>query len=132
MSTMISAREPPARSEDTMKLTATQLEQFEREGYLFFPGLFAAAEVKVLLDEVPRLYAQRRPENVREKDSDAVRTNFAAHLYSNPFARLARHPRMVEPVVQIFGEPVYMHQFKINGKMAFEGDLWQWHQDYGT
>jgi ectoine hydroxylase len=25
-----------------------------------------------------------------------------------------------------------MHQFKINGKQAFEGDVWQWHQDYGT
>ncbi len=53
-------------------------------------------------------------------------------MYSKPFARLARHPRMVESVMQIFGEPVYMHQFKINGKMAFDGDLWQWHQDYGT
>jgi ectoine hydroxylase len=53
-------------------------------------------------------------------------------MYSKPFAKLARHPRMVEPVMQIFGESVYMHQFKINGKMAFEGDLWQWHQDYGT
>ena len=39
---------------------------------------------------------------------------------------------MVEPVKQLFGEDVYMHQFKINGKMAFDGDLWQWHQDYGT
>jgi ectoine hydroxylase len=39
---------------------------------------------------------------------------------------------MVEPIVQIFGEAVYMHQFKINGKMAFDGDVWQWHQDYGT
>jgi ectoine hydroxylase len=25
-----------------------------------------------------------------------------------------------------------MHQFKINGKAAFDGDVWQWHQDYGT
>ena len=25
-----------------------------------------------------------------------------------------------------------MHQFKINGKPAFDGDVWQWHQDYGT
>jgi ectoine hydroxylase len=25
-----------------------------------------------------------------------------------------------------------MHQFKINGKQAFDGDVWQWHQDYGT
>ena len=39
---------------------------------------------------------------------------------------------MVEPVEDLFGEAVYMHQFKVNGKMAFEGDVWQWHQDYGT
>ena len=115
-----------------MQLSREQIEQFERDGYLFFPSLFTPEEIRVLIDEVPHLYAQHRPENVREKGSDAVRTNFAAHMYSKPFARLARHPRMVEPVMQIFGEPVYMHQFKINGKMAFEGDLWQWHQDYGT
>jgi len=115
-----------------MKLSPQQLEQFDRDGYLLFPSLFSSAEIKVLTDEVPRLFVQRRPENVREKDSDAVRTNFAAHMYSQVFAKLARHPRMVEPVTQLFGEDVYMHQFKINGKVAFDGDLWQWHQDYGT
>jgi len=115
-----------------MKLSAAEVARFDREGYLFFPGLFSPTEIKVLTDEVPTLYAQQRPENVREKGSHAVRTNFAAHLYSAPYARLARHPRMVEPVRQLFGEDVYMHQFKINGKMAFEGDVWQWHQDYGT
>ncbi len=115
-----------------MKLTDEQIAAFDRDGYLFFPSLFAPEELAPLLDEVPRLYAQRRPENVREKGSEAVRTNFAAHMYSEPFARLARHPRMVEPAMQIFGEEVYMHQFKINGKTAFDGDVWQWHQDYGT
>jgi ectoine hydroxylase len=115
-----------------MRLTPEQLAQFDREGYLFFPGLFSPKETQALLDAVPGLYARRDAFNVREKDSDAVRTNFAAHLVSEPFARLARHPRMVEPVVDLFGEDVYMHQFKINGKMAFEGDVWQWHQDYGT
>ena len=101
-----------------MKLTQAQLEQFDREGYLFFPALFSRQEVKALTDEVPALYAQRGPENVREKTGDVVRTNFAAHMYSAPFARLARHPRMVEPVEQVFGEKLYMHQFKVNGKMA--------------
>ena len=115
-----------------MQLTPAQRERFEREGYLFFPDLFSAQEIKALTDEVPALYAQRRPENVREKGSDAVRTNFAAHLYSYPYAKLARHPRMVEPIRQLFDEDVYMHQFKINGKQAFDGDVWQWHQDYGT
>ena len=115
-----------------MRINRERLDSFDRDGFLFFPNLFRPEEVKVLSDEVPRLYAQHRPENVREKGSDAVRTNFAAHMYSLPFAKLARHPRMVEPIVQLFGEEVYMHQFKINGKMAFDGDVWQWHQDFGT
>ena len=93
-----------------MKLTRRQLEDFDRDGYLFFPGLFKPEEIKVLTDEVPALYAQRRPENVREKGSDAVRTNFAAHMYSYPYAKLARYPRMIEPVQQIFGDALYMHQ----------------------
>ena len=115
-----------------MNLSPAQAAQFDRDGYLFFPALFAPDEIKTLTDEVPALYARREDYNVRERGSDAVRTNFAAHLYSAPFARLARHPRMVQPVMQLLDEPVYMHQFKINGKMAFEGDVWQWHQDYGT
>ncbi|MBI3368425.1 MAG: phytanoyl-CoA dioxygenase family protein [Burkholderiales bacterium] len=115
-----------------MKLNAEQRAQFDRDGYLFFPSLFTPAETQTLISAVPALYARREAYNVRERGSDAVRTNFAAHLYSEPFARLARHPRMVEPVVQLLDEAVYMHQFKINGKMAFEGDVWQWHQDYGT
>jgi ectoine hydroxylase len=115
-----------------MKLTPAQIEQFDREGYLFFPGLFAREEITPLQEEVPRLYAQDRPENIREKGKASVRTNFAAHMYSEPFARLARHPRMIEPVEQLLADDVYMHQFKINGKMAFDGDVWQWHQDYGT
>ncbi len=115
-----------------MRLTPEQHAQFDREGYLFFPGLFTPEETKVMVDEVPRLYSRQEAFNVREKGKDVVRTNFAAHLYSEPFAKLARHPRMIEPVEDLFGEKLYMHQYKINGKMAFEGDVWQWHQDYGT
>ena len=115
-----------------MKLTAEQHAQFERDGYLFFPGLFKPDEVQTLTDAAPDLYARREAYNVREKGKDAVRTNFAAHMVSAPFARLARHPRMVGPVQDLLGEQLYMHQFTVNVKMAFEGDVWQWHQDYGT
>ena len=115
-----------------MKLSPEQHAQFDRDGYLFFPGLFTAEETQALTAVVPELYSRREDYNVREKGKDAVRTNFAAHLYSEPFAKLGRHPRMIEPVEELLGEKLYMHQFKINGKMAFEGDVWQWHQDYGT
>lgn len=115
-----------------MRLSPEQRAQFDRDGYLFFPSLFTPEETRTLTEAVPDLYDRREAYNVREKGSDAVRTNFAAHMISEPFAKLARHPRMIEPVEDLFGEPLYMHQFKINGKMAFEGDVWQWHQDYGT
>jgi ectoine hydroxylase len=115
-----------------MKLTETQLQDFDRDGYLFFPSLFSPGEMQVLLDEIPGIYAQHRPEIVREKGSESVRTVFAGHLINEAFAKLGRHPRMVDPVRQLLGEDVYMHQFKINGKRAFDGDVWQWHQDYGT
>ena len=115
-----------------MYLTKEQKEVFDKEGYLFFPSLFSQKEIQYLSSAVPELYEIREEYNFREKGSDAVRTNFAAHLYSTPFAKLARHPRMIQPVEDLLQEKLYMHQFKINGKMAFEGDIWQWHQDYGT
>ena len=97
-----------------MKLTPAQLEQFDREGYLFFPGQFTPDETQKLVRAVPELYARREAYNVREKGSDAVRTNFAAHLYSEPFARLARHPRMVQPVMDLFDEEVYLSLIHIS------------------
>jgi ectoine hydroxylase len=54
-----------------MKLTQQQLDAFDRDGYLFFPGLFKPDEVKTLIDEVPAIYARREAFNVREKGSDA-------------------------------------------------------------
>ena len=115
-----------------MKLSSEQLAQFERDGYLFFPNLFTGEEMKRLTAEVPRIYAEQRPEIVREKDGVTPRTSFAAHTYNQMFAKLGRHPRLLEPIEQAFGEKLYMHQFKINAKAAFDGDVWQWHQDFGT
>jgi ectoine hydroxylase len=115
-----------------MKLTEPQLENFADQGYLFLPEVFTEAEVGVLMAQLPRIFAEGRRENVREKDGKTVRTTFAAHTFNEAFRRLGRHPRLIEPVRQILGGPVYMHQFKINAKAAFDGDQWQWHQDYGT
>ena len=114
-----------------MKLSQEQLEFFHREGWLFLPELFSLEEVDFLAREAVGIYDANRPEVWREK-SGAPRTAFAAHLYNEAFGLLGAHPRMIDPVEQLFGEPVYMHQFKINAKSAFTGDVWQWHQDYGT
>jgi len=114
-----------------MKLDKDQLEQFHTEGFLFLPECFSLAESHTLLDEAHKVYQLDRPEVVQEA-SGVARTAFAAHTYNAAFARLGAHPRLIEPVVQILGEEVYMHQYKVNAKAAFDGEVWQWHQDFGT
>jgi ectoine hydroxylase len=114
-----------------MKLSPQQLKEFDELGYVFMPGCFAEEEVATLRAEAEEIYRTERPEVWREK-TGAPRTAFAAHTYNEAFRILSRHPRLVEPLQQLFGEPVYVHQFKINAKAPFEGELWQWHQDYGT
>ncbi|MEZ5669314.1 MAG: phytanoyl-CoA dioxygenase family protein [Alphaproteobacteria bacterium] len=115
-----------------MRLSEDQLAAFDRDGWLMIPEAFAPAEVALLKREADRVYALDRPEVFREKDGKTARTAFAAHTYNEAFRRLGRHPRLVEPVEQLLGGPVYIHQYKINAKAAFDGDVWQWHQDYGT
>ena len=114
-----------------MKLTAEQLETFDREGYLFLPNVFTPQEIGLLRDEARTIYATDREEVWRES-SGVARTAFAAHTYNEAYRRLGAHPRLVEPVTQLLDGPVYMHQFKINAKAAFDGEVWQWHQDFGT
>src|SRR6266404_1000554 len=84
-----------------MKLTQQQIDDFNREGWLFLPELYSPEEVNLLAHEAEGIYDTDRPEVWREK-SGAPRTAFADHHY------------------------------KINAKSAFTGDVWQWHQDYGT
>ena len=114
-----------------MKLDCDQIEQFNSEGYLFIPGCFSATDASRLLQESNKVYAMAREEVVREK-SGVARTAFAAHTYNEGFRLLGAHPRLIKPVMQLLDEDVYMHQYKVNAKAAFDGEVWQWHQDFGT
>ena len=114
-----------------MLLSDADIAEFHETGYLFRPNTFTEQEAAVLRHAAKEVYALEREEVWREK-TGAPRTAFAAHLYNEAFSRLGAHPRLIEPVKQVLGEDVYMHQYKVNAKAAFEGDVWQWHQDYGT
>jgi ectoine hydroxylase len=114
-----------------MKLTQEQIKAYDEDGYILLPSLFSQQEAALMKSRLPALYQMNRDEVVKEK-SGAVRTVFAAHTFDDVFARVARHPRLIEPARQLLDSDVYMHQFKINAKAAFNGDIWQWHQDFGT
>ena len=114
-----------------MRLSKKEITRFHEEGYLFFPSRFTPEEAAVLKRAAEAVYGLDREEVWREANG-AARTAFAAHTYNEAFRRLARHPRLVEPVMQLVDGAVYMHQFKVNAKVAFDGEVWQWHQDFGT
>ncbi len=112
-----------------MQLSQEQLESFDREGYLFIPEAFTAEEVTALRAASDEVFRTEREEIWRESDG-TPRIAFGCHTYNKAFEILSRHPRLVEPVQQLFGEDLYIHQFKVNAKAAFTGDVWQWHQDF--
>ena len=45
-----------------MKLTQQQIDDFDREGWLFLPELFSAEEVGLLAHEAVSIYDTERPE----------------------------------------------------------------------
>lgn len=113
-----------------MKLSQTQLEFYQDNGFLLLPGHFSPAEIGRLKAELPSLVAEDSLQRVVEKGGEVVRSVYGLHAKSEVFRRLACHPRIVEPARQILDSQVYLYQFKINTKSAFRGDLWDWHQDF--
>lgn len=119
-----------------MQLTAQQLEDFNRDGFLLFPALVSEAEIAVLKAELMRLCRLEGDEVVRER-TGAPRMVFRTHdadspTASAPFYALARLPRILGPAQQALGsDELYVHHTKCNVKEAIDGTAYKWHQDYG-
>ncbi len=115
-----------------MRLSAEQLKRFHEDGFLILPSLFSKDEVAALTAALPGLYAEDTPANFREKNG-LVRTTMGLHLRDATYARVVRHPRLVEPAMQILEDrDLYIQQVKVNVKAAFGGEVWQWHYDFAT
>ncbi len=107
-----------------------QVKAYEENGYLLLPNCFSRAEIEVLAAEVPVVFSRESPRRIKETNEVAVRSVYGSHMSNEVFKCLTRHPRLVGPAMQLLGSDVYVYQFKVNAKVAFDGDVWQWHQDY--
>jgi L-proline 4-hydroxylase len=113
-----------------MRLTDSQRTALAEEGFVTIPSLFSAGEVESLRAASDGLIAQRGPHVQEEGNPSVVRMVFGAHQNDDTFARLSRHPRLVEPLEQALGEPVHVFQSRLNAKSSFAGGGWAWHQDF--
>ena len=120
-----------------MQLNPQQVTDFERDGFLLLPRLFSVAEVATLRAETDRLSGVDA-EYIKRERNGTVRSILRAHesdgaTQSASLRALTRTPRLMEPVVQLLGDPqVYIHNTRIDFKAAFVGGIHSWHQDYGT
>src|SRR6267154_3718521 len=113
-----------------MDLKPEEIQFYEQNGYLLIQDCFSKAEIARMKAELQDVFAEDSPRRVVEKDGYTVRSVYGCHKYNEVFSRLVRHSNMLVPARQLLGDDVYVYQFKINAKVAFRGDLWEWHQDY--
>jgi ectoine hydroxylase len=115
-----------------MKLTETQIDQFNRDGYLLSEDLFDAEEMNLLL-KIARNDQRLEKEALERSDSSAITSKLwiTDKLEDDIYSAFVRCNRIVEPLEQLLGGEIYHYHHKMMLKEPFVGGSWEWHQDYG-
>jgi ectoine hydroxylase len=116
-------------------LADAEVQQYERDGFLFCPELISPEQVKSLLAEAESLasdWPASRPGLVREPESNIVRSIFRLHKISDIYQRLFRDERIFGRARQLLGSELYIHQSRVNYKPALDGKEFFWHSDFET
>jgi ectoine hydroxylase len=120
---------PLDHSEAAMRLAPEELNRFMKDGVLAHRWRFKSKYIEVLLEQLPAL-ARRVEATAFEADGQTVRALHGGFEENGECNRLTRMDVLLDPVEQILREQVYVYQFKVNLKAAFDGNSWPWHQDY--
>ena len=110
-------------------LSPSQLASLKEDGFFILPNAFSTEDLALFRAEVDHLVSNNA-EGVVFESNGLVRALHGCHQQSDVFAKLIRRRELLEPAMEILGSEVYVHQFKINVKAAFGGDVWPWHQDF--
>lgn len=103
---------------------------YRRDGYVLLPGRLPGDVLTALTTEAPAVLAADTPRRILERDGTTVRSVYGPHQTNSLVAQVCRRPELAGVAAALIGEPVYIHQSKINVKAPFLGDQWDWHQDY--
>lgn len=109
-----------------------QIKQYEKTGALLLEDVFTEAEVAKLRAAADRVAVEDRPNVTPEAGGSTARMVHGAHAYDPTFENLCRHPRLIEPAVQLIGSDVYVHQSRLNYNAGHGTGGFDWHQDFST
>jgi len=113
-------------------LSAAQVAQFNRDGYLLIKGLLDPEET-VLVRDAARADRRLREHAMSISDASGRATNLTLwnHPGDDAYGAVARSHKVVDPVEQLLGDEVYHYHSKLSAKDPRVGGAWEWHQDYG-
>lgn len=117
----------PPSSDIAQPITADQLAQLDREGYMITPSIFPAADLAAVEAEFARL---------SEGPPDRTGGNFACFLHrtSAVLAGFCRHEALVPWCRQLLGPTVFQTWNQMITKKPGQAGTFGWHQDayYGA
>jgi ectoine hydroxylase-related dioxygenase (phytanoyl-CoA dioxygenase family) len=112
------------------KLDENELSLYHQNGFLLLENRIFPHEINFIKQAIAQMLELNLPGKTHEKTGTAVRSIHGPQLYYQGLSRVLQLSRLLSPAMQILGQQLYVHQCKINTKAAFEGDIWEWHQDY--
>src|SRR5262245_43654003 len=121
------------------KLSAVQVEQYHRDGYVVFPAMLCEQELAALLAEIERAsmgstlesHDQTRMEMEPSQGpaGTSVRRLYEPCTHYASFRQLSESEKLLDCVEQLLGPDLEFHYSKINMKPPAVGSVVEWHQD---
>jgi ectoine hydroxylase-related dioxygenase (phytanoyl-CoA dioxygenase family) len=113
------------------QLTTEQLAQYNEDGFLIVKELFNGDEID-LLERVTRADPHMSQGGVmKDADGGESRIWITQKEGEDICNAIARSGRIILPMEQMLGGPVYIWHYKMMLKEPRVGGAWEWHQDYG-
>jgi ectoine hydroxylase-related dioxygenase (phytanoyl-CoA dioxygenase family) len=119
-----------------MSLSHNQIDAYNRVGYISVEGFFSPDEVAAMRAELERFKRDGLIRNVSTEGDGRTTSTRAMNLQVLPlsdksdlFRALPFHPKVVEAVTQLIGEPVLLELDQIFLKPGRHGAGTNWHQD---
>lgn len=118
----------------TIAPASTEAQFFNENGFVVLRDLLSPEEVGAVSDEIDRIVrgeVDYVPDHdiVYEPNSRRVRNAFRLHQYNPFFMELARNPKIVTVVEEIFGKPIRLYASQLFAKPPEVGTAVPQHQD---
>jgi len=112
--------------------TQSEIDQFNRDGYIIVRGLFDAEEVEILRTTAKGDRAlEKNTHGLADGDGGVAKLSLWNKAGDDVYGLVARSHRVVDRMEQLLGGEVYHYHSKMSIKEPLTGGSWAWHQDYG-